>query len=291
MKKTSSATTSNYQEVMTRLETLSSSMSKKGEVEVVEKTNQCDLTLHKDALTYGGERIIELDAGKKILLDDINYGWYRFYNDNGLYWKTKWLGAQFLQPPIDLLILQEIVWEVKPDLIIEVGAHAGGSALFLAHIMDAYNKDGKIVTFDPYDFYTRKEIEYCDGCKKANETTDFWQKHVTFYQADADLPESIEKVKPFVSNAKVILVNIDADHTREGIEKNIKNYHDFVTPGSYMIVQDTHLSRYFHWPEGYYAPPVITEFIKEHGDSWMVDREREYLGITAHPSGYIKRIK
>mmetsp|Transcript_20488 Transcript_20488/g.35217 ORF Transcript_20488/g.35217 Transcript_20488/m.35217 type:complete len:364 (-) Transcript_20488:592-1683(-) len=251
---------------------------------------ELNIAIPPDSPVYDKTAVVDLPhCNLKVSMDAVSMAWYKYYNDRGLYKRTMWAGAQSLQPPLDAWILQEIVFEVKPDLIIEIGTFTGGSAVFFSHMMEIYNTNARILTFDIRDVYQNYLSETrgpCPKCIAANETS-LW-KRVDFVQGDANTPENRALCRDRASKAKTVLVNIDGQHLYEDIKRDIENFHDFVTPGSYMIVQDTHLTRlYDHKP---YAHKACEEFIATHPD-WYMDRDREYLVISAHPMGFLKRLK
>merc|ERR1719316_690702 len=77
--------------------------------------------------------------GKTLTYDDITYGYNRLWADLGLWQMQRWKGMRFFQSPMDAVAIQQLVWNVKPDLLIEIGTHGGGSAVFIADIMSSYS--------------------------------------------------------------------------------------------------------------------------------------------------------
>jgi cephalosporin hydroxylase len=149
-----------------------------------------------------------------------------FYTRADLTWNnTTWLGVPLWKNPLDLWVYQEIIFEVKPALIIETGTWRGGSAFYFASLLDLIGS-GKIVTIDHSAGKGRPEhprIEYVTGSSVSPEAVDLVRARV----ADAGGP---------------ILIILDSDHRREHVAEELRLLSEFVTPGSYLIVEDTNIN-------------------------------------------------
>lgn len=183
---------------------------------------------------------------------------------------TYWQGHRCLKCPIDLWVYQEIIWELKPDLIIETGTFEGGSAFFLASILDMTG-EGKVITID-VDAKKRPEhprIEYLTGSS-----------------IDPDIHHYLNKMQMF----KRCMVILDSDHKAEHVYQELVLFSDLVTPGSYLIVEDTFINRPVtpeHGPGPYEA---VQDFLAEH-PNFEVDRSRQKHLLTFNPGGYLRRIE
>merc|ERR1719456_1622450 len=95
---------------------------------------------------------VRLDNGKVLTYDDIVFGMNRLWQDLGLWMKEKWHGVTFMQNPNDAILIQQLLWSERPSLVLEIGTHAGGAALFYAGVMRAYEAkpgDTHLLTMDP----------------------------------------------------------------------------------------------------------------------------------------------
>lgn len=197
-----------------------------------------------------------------------------FYNGPSgaepLFATTSWMGVSCLKCPLDLWVYQEILGEIRPDIIIETGTFAGGSALYLAHLCDLL-VHGNVVTVD---------IEARD--RPAHPRI----RYVTGSSID---PAIVDAVGKQARNADTVMVILDSDHSFEHVGAELECYADLVTEGSYLIVEDTNLSGH---PVGNPDPlgpqEAVQRFLAQHPD-FAPDRGREKYLLTFNPDGYLRR--
>ena len=193
--------------------------------------------------------------------------------DEPVWERTFWMDTQILKCPLDLWIYQEIIFSIKPDIIIECGTWNGGSALYLASICDIIKK-GKIISIDTIkkQFPNHERIQYITG-SSIDEAT-------------------INSIKSQIKSLKdVVLVILDSDHRRDHVINEMKIYGKLVSKGSYMIVEDSNINGHPVYPnfgEGPYE--AITEFLKT-SDEFIIDKEKEKFFFSFNPNGYLKKIK
>jgi len=184
--------------------------------------------------------------------------------------QTTWMGVSCLKCPLDLWIYQEIIYDLKPDLIIETGTYHGGSALYLASICDAIGT-GHIATIDVMDIErpTHNRISYLLG-----SSTD---------------PKVIQQALSCVTNPNVILVILDSDHSKAHVSEELRLYAPIVTNESYLIVEDTNINGNpvgLSLGEGPYE--AVSDFL-EHNDAFTPDYLKEKLLLTFNPRGFLKK--
>ncbi len=229
--------------------------------------------LYRDGVTEAPLRVKAMDAAKRT--------WAGYYEEHHLHQQQTFLGARFGQNPFDALVLQEILWAVKPDLIVETGTNSGGSTLYYAFLLEAINPTGKIVTMDmdPVDRWHGQWQQEVDP-----RTWSYWKERVTALvdAAGSTAPGVLERVRSMAALAKRVVVILDSCHEYECVKGEIEAFAPLVTPGSYLIVEDTD-----KFPQG--AGRAAREFASANGDRWRVDKTREYLYLTEHTDGYIKR--
>ena len=198
---------------------------------------------------------------------------HQTYHDN--WWgtavrQTFWRGKPLLKTPLDLWVVQEILHERKPDLVIETGTWQGGTAYYLASLFDLTDH-GRIVTVDIEKFPTPEHprIEYLVGSSTA--------------------PEIIEQIQERIQPGERVMVTLDSDHSREHVLNELRLYSQFVTPGDYLIVEDTHLNgRPVRLGDG--DPwAAVQDFLAETSD-FAVDTSREKYGMSWNQGGWLKRV-
>jgi cephalosporin hydroxylase len=190
----------------------------------------------------------------------------------GTWHNTHWCGVRVLKFPPDLWIYQEIIWEVKPDLIVETGTFDGGSALYMAMLCDHLGT-GKIVTIDINDSPARPK-----------------HPRITYIRGSSVDPEIVSRVKKMAGSGRVLII-LDSDHSQKHVSAELASYWDMVPIGSYLIVEDTNVNGHpvgiEHGPGPYEA---VQEFIKSN-NSFLVDRSKEKFLATWNPSGFLKRVR
>jgi cephalosporin hydroxylase len=227
------------------------------------------------------------------LLDDFE----RMFERDGLWGKMTWLGVEFEQNPNDAVVIQEILFETRPDLIIETGSHNGGSALFFLHVMQNIDPECHVVSMDVTDLTGHIPVRFP------------WTKgKVTFLKGSSVSDRIAARVAEIVRQRrpKRVLVSLDSEHFSALVLRELELYAPFVTEGSYTIVQDTRLSnpRIRHpryCAQGSLGGPcngpleAVHEFLRRDQAGaeaelvFRTDSSREYLRYTNHPGGYLKR--
>ncbi|MCK4816275.1 cephalosporin hydroxylase family protein, partial [bacterium] len=199
-----------------------------------------------------------------------------------------WMGRPIIQLPQDIVAMQEIIWKVKPDLIIETGIAHGGSILFFASMMEMMGIDGQVLGLD-IDIRAHNFGEIIRHPM---------YKRITMIEGSSTDEKIAEKVYEFAKGKKRILVCLDSNHTHEHVLKELKLYAPLVTVGSYCIVFDTvieDMPKEAHpdrpWGPGNNPKTAVWEFLK-HNDRFEIDKSIENkLLITAALDGYLKCLK
>lgn len=211
--------------------------------------------------------------GVPIISKIVTNHFHRLYyaTDKRTWFNTTWFGVPILKCPFDLWTYQEIFYEVRPDVIIETGTFDGGSALYLAHLCDYLNK-GEVLSID---------IE-CHADLPVHE-------RITYHTGSSTSPETLATVRAFVGDHRSVIVILDSDHTMEHVLNELRLYCDFVTPESYLIVEDSNVGGHPVRPLYGKGPMgAIRTFLREN-DSFQIDRTREKYYLTFNPSGFLVR--
>ena len=186
--------------------------------------------------------------------------------------QARWLGAQALKNPLDLWVYQEIVFETKPELVVETGTYRGGSALYLASLCDLLGV-GEVISIDVEpirdDYPVHPRVTYLGG----RSSTD---------------PDVVEEVRERAAG-RPILVILDSDHSQAHVEAELAVYAPLVPVGSYLIVEDSNIGRIRK--DLMPGPLEAIEIFLATNDGFEIDRSREKFLITFNPSGYLKRVR
>ena len=185
--------------------------------------------------------------------------------------RTYWMNVPCVKCPLDLWVIQEILCEIRPDLVIETGTLFGGSALFMAHVLDVLGK-GRIVTIDIRDFVRPQHPRI---------------QYVTGSSIDPELIHSLFGRRP----AETRLVLLDSDHDKEHVLRELRLFAPYVSVGSYLIVEDTNINGHPIFPDfGPGAYEAIEEFLGEN-TGFTVDLSREKFKLTFNPHGFLRRVR
>lgn len=204
--------------------------------------------------------------------------WYR--NAYETQFTTRWLGVGVVKCPLDLHVYQEIIWQTRPELIVETGSYVGGSALYLAHVLDAVHRetlhDGQVVSVDITDHGVRlpehPRIEFVIG----KSSTD---------------PEAHAHVAARADGKRTMVI-LDSDHSRSHVAKELDLYAPLVTRDCFLIVEDTNRDGYYLG--GGYPDGGAAEALKQWqptNKGFRPDHDCERLGFTQNPGGYLCRIR
>ena len=199
-----------------------------------------------------------------------------------------WLGRPIIQFPQDIVAMQEIIWQVKPDLIIETGIAHGGSLIFYASMLELIGGEGQVLGIDiDIREHNRVEIEKHPMFKR-----------ITMMEGSSTDEAVVGKVRELANGKKRVLVALDSNHTHNHVLKELELYSPLVRTGSYLVVFDTVIedmpAGYFSdrpWDKGNNPKTAVWEFLRSN-DRFMIDKDIENkLLLTVAPDGYLKCIK
>ena len=198
-----------------------------------------------------------------------------------------WMGRPIIQYPQDMIAMQEIIWDTKPDLIIETGIAHGGSLIYYASLLELIGK-GKVLGIDiDIREHNRREIEKHPMYKR-----------IEMIEGSSVASETVDRVKAFAKDHTTVMVVLDSNHTHEHVLRELENYSPLVSVGSYLVVFDTIVE---FMPDGYLPGrpwgkgdnpwSATQEFLKAH-PGFEIDRAiTNKLLISVAPDGYLKRVR
>lgn len=199
-----------------------------------------------------------------------------------------WLGRPIIQLPQDIVAMQEIIWKVKPQLIIEAGIAHGGSLILYASILELIGAGGMVLGVD---------IEIRPHNRAAIESHPL-SKRIQMIEGSSVSEDVVAQVQQIARGKSPVMVVLDSNHTHDHVLQELRLYSPLVTVGSYLVVFDTliedmpdDLFADRPWGKGNNPRTAVWEFLKT-TDRFVVDREiEEKLLITVAPDGYLKCVK
>jgi len=217
-------------------------------------------------------------------LELISSLWVKLYAQYKLTHDVTWMGIPIIQFPEDSIMMQELIWKVRPDVIIECGLGHGGSALFYASLLEVMGK-GRVIGID---------IEIRHYNKIAIKSHPLSHR-IEMLEGSSISEEVINAVKKRIKGANKVMVTLDSNHSKEHVAKEIELYNKLVTPGSYLVVMDG--AQAFVWdipngkPEWKEDNPLkaIEEFI-ENNPQFRIDSYYNRLKVTSNPKGFLRKL-
>ena len=214
-----------------------------------------------------------------------------------------WMGRPIIQYPQDMVAMQELIWSIKPDLIIETGIAHGGSLIFSASMLAQLDMCDAIeagISFNPKESCRKVlgiDIDIRVHNRVAIEAHPMVSR-IQMIQGSSIAPEIIEQVKQVASGYKRTLVCLDSNHTHEHVLAELEAYAPLTSVDSYCVVFDTIIenlpSGMFPdrpWGAGDNPKTAVREYLRSHPE-FEIDKSVEHkLLITVAPDGYLKRVK
>jgi cephalosporin hydroxylase len=198
-----------------------------------------------------------------------------------------WLGRPVIQIPQDLMALQEIIWSIQPDVIVETGIAHGGSLIFYASMLELIGK-GTVIGIDiDIRAHNRVEIEKHPLFKR-----------ITMIEGSSISQDVIHEVQSLIENTATVMVCLDSNHTHDHVLRELELYAPLVSPGSYCVVFDTgiedlppHMIIDRPWGSGNNPKTAVWKFL-ETNDHFIIDKDIETkILLTSAPDGYLKRVR
>lgn len=209
-------------------------------------------------------------ASRQHVTDDFHRLYYDELADQTREHNT-WLGVKVWKCPLDMWVYQELLHRVRPDLVVETGTYKGGSAYYMAGILGLLGH-GRIVTVDIDEDADRPEHE-----------------RITYLTGSSLDPAVLATIRAEVDKAETVLVILDSDHHRDHVLAELGEYSSMVTPGSYLIVEDTNINGHPVRAEYGPGPREAVETFLASTDDFRPDEDCEKFLLTWNGGGYLRR--
>lgn len=227
-----------------------------------------------------------VDQGANAKLKDLARD---FYNESAKHKYTyhfSWMGRPIIQLPQDMMAMQEIIWQVKPDLVIECGIAHGGSILYYASLLELQGH-GEVLGIDrDIRAHNREAIEAHPMFKR-----------VSMIEGSSLDPAIVEQVRAAAAGKKVIVV-LDSNHTHEHVLQELRLYAPLVSVDSYCVVMDTVVENMPEdafpdrpWGKGDNPRTAVWAYLEENRDFEIDSQIHNKLLITVAEDGYLRRVR
>jgi cephalosporin hydroxylase len=191
-----------------------------------------------------------------------------------LWEQETWLGVQVLKYPTDLLVYEEMIYEVQPDVILDIGTYKGGSALYFATLLELIgNPSGRVISVDITRVATLPK-----------------HPRITYLLGSSTSEEIFKQIRDSIKPSEKVMVFLDSDHHKQHVLNEIRAYSQIVTKGSYLIVEDSNINGHPVYA-GYGPGPMeaIHEFLGENS-GFQIDKSREKFLLTVAPDGFLRKL-
>ena len=241
--------------------------------------------------------------GRDQKLDELSLQWSSLANARKYSYHFEWQGRPIIQYPQDMVAMQELIWSIKPDLIIETGIAHGGSLIFSASMLALLDMCDAIETGEKLDPRAshRKVLGIDIDIRTHNRSA--IQAHpmasrIQMIQGSSIAPEIIAQVSDVASHYSCVLVCLDSNHTHAHVLAELGAYAPMTSKDSYCVVFDTVIEDMpkdmfpdRSWGPGNNPKTAVWEYLKTHPE-FEIDKSIQHkLLITVAPDGYLKRVR
>ncbi len=216
-------------------------------------------------------------------LDMLSNLWIKAGAEHRMMYEPTWLGRPVIQFPSDIVAVQELLWKVRPDVVIETGVAHGGSLVLSASILELIG-NGKVVAVD---------IEIRPHNRAAIEAHPLAHR-IELIEGSSIDDSTLAEVRRAVGDAKTVVVFLDSNHSEAHVLRELELYGPFVTAGSYLVAHDGAQAWVSEIPRGKpewkddHPLKAIHRFVAEHPD-YTIEPHWTRLGITSSPDGWLKK--
>jgi cephalosporin hydroxylase len=223
--------------------------------------------------------------GRDAELQHLSREWAEKVGRHKYTYNFTWMGRPIIQLPQDIVAMQELIFRIKPAVIVETGVAHGGSLVLYASMLELLGGDREVIGVDiDIRAHNRAELDAHP-----------MRKRIRLIQGSSVSPETVAQVKRHVGARGPVLVTLDSNHTHEHVLHELHAYSPLVTQGSYLVVFDTlieempdHCFPDRPWKKGNSPRSAVREFLGE-SRRFEVDEQLEAkLLITACPGGWLK---
>jgi cephalosporin hydroxylase len=198
-----------------------------------------------------------------------------------------WLGLPVIQMPSDIVLMQEIIWENRPQVIVETGFARGGSTILYSTVLELIG-EGTVVAVD---------IEFREHNRAAVESHPLGHR-VRYVEGSSTDDDVLAQVSSLIDGAERVMVVLDSDHTHDHVLEEMRRYAPLVTPGQFLVVADTvveHIPVQEHrprrWGPGDNPQTAVDQFLAENPDTFDVDAwSNNKLLMSSSRGGYLRKL-
>jgi cephalosporin hydroxylase len=213
--------------------------------------------------------------------------WIREITRHKYAYNFSWMGRPIIQLPQDMIAMQEIIWNAKPNLIIETGIAHGGSLIYYASLLQMMKIDGYVLGID-IDIRDHNRVEIDSHPMR---------ERIVMIEGSSVATSTVEEVAKHAAGKENVMVVLDSNHTHDHVLCELQSYSPFVTTNNYLVVFDTLLEdmpsdlvENRPWGKGNNPKTAVHEWLKNHPE-FEIDKDIDSkLLISVAPDGYLRRV-
>lgn len=228
------------------------------------------------------------DIKNNRMIQELSKDWLRESHYVNYDYHFTWLGRPIIQLPQDMFAMQELIWNIKPDIVIETGIAHGGSLIFYASILELIGENGKVLGVD---------IDIREHNRTAIEQHPMF-KRIEMIEGSSTDEKLVSKVFNFAKDYQKIIVVLDSNHTHDHVLRELELYSPLVQKGNYLVVFDTLIEDIPDnaftdkpWGKGNNPKTAVYEFLKTNRRFEIDDDINAKLLLSVAPDGYLKCVK
>jgi cephalosporin hydroxylase len=237
----------------------------------------------------GHERVLDLYSTEGF--EAISNAWVKVGWNQKYPYTFSWMGRPIIQLPEDMIRTQEVIYRVKPTVILETGVAHGGSLIYYASLLRAFFGSGRVIGVD---------IEIRPHNRKAIEAHEMFPS-ITLVEGDSVAPSIVSQATEQIGPDDRVLVILDSNHTKEHVRRELEAYHHVVTPGSYIVATDGVMRDVADVPRAgddwswNHPTAAAEEFVADHPEfvleqpEWPFNESELRENITHWPGAWLRR--
>lgn len=237
----------------------------------------------KIALKNGGKEI-EVNLYSEEGLAMLSNLWVKAAAEYKMMYEHTWMGRPIIQFGDDMVMLQQLLWECKPDIFVETGIAHGGSLIYTASLFELMKNDGMVIGID---------VEIREHNRRAIEAHEMY-KRIKMIEGSSVDGGTIAQLEKLLGDRKKVCVMLDSNHSKDHVLQEMRLYSKYVSKGCYLIVQDGAQAWVSDIPRGKVEwrddnPLAAIEIFMQENDEFEIDHKFTRLGITQSPSGHLRK--
>jgi cephalosporin hydroxylase len=219
-------------------------------------------------------------------LETLTRQWFDRSIHHGYSYHFRWMGLPIIQYPQDMIAMQELIWRIRPDVIVECGVARGGSIVYYASLLQLLGRGGRVIGID---------IDIREPNRAALAAHPM-APHFQLVQGSSIAPEIVAQVRAMIRPGETVLVVLDSNHTHDHVLAELEAYAPLVKAGSYVVVFDTVIELIEGsfdnrpWGHGNNALTAARAFLAANPRFEVDPQIHDKLQITVAPFGYLRCI-